>query len=145
MSPSFGHLTSRILPCLRGLLYRPSVTSTYIQLQRSTVTAAAAASLRGHFSTSIWRFEASTTGLPEHLDEKEAGIYAKLSEQLDPSQLDVRDISGGCGSMYAVEIESPKFRGLSTLKMHRRVQDILAEEIKGWHGIQLRTKATPDK
>ncbi|KAF3077862.1 hypothetical protein TWF102_004479 [Orbilia oligospora] len=82
-------------------------------------------------------------GVPEHLDEKEAGIFEKLKEGLSPSRLDVKDISGGCGSMYAVEIESPKFRGLTTLKMHREVQGILAEEIKGWHGIQLKTKATP--
>ncbi|KAJ6263272.1 hypothetical protein Dda_1833 [Drechslerella dactyloides] len=85
---------------------------------------------------------------PEHLNEREAGIFVKLAEKLSPSRLDalveqVRDISGGCGSMYAVEIESPLFRGLTTLKMHRQVQDVLAEEIKGWHGIQLKTKATP--
>ncbi|KAK6341211.1 hypothetical protein TWF696_008297 [Orbilia brochopaga] len=87
----------------------------------------------------------STNGVqpPEHLNELEAGIYVKLAEKLSPTRLDVRDISGGCGSMYAVEIESPLFRGLTTLKMHRRVQDVLAEEIKGWHGIQLKTKATP--
>ncbi|KAK6358403.1 hypothetical protein TWF730_007739 [Orbilia blumenaviensis] len=82
-------------------------------------------------------------GVPEYLDEKEAGIFEKLRDGLSPSRLDVKDISGGCGSMYAVEIESPKFRGLTTLKMHREVQGILAEEIKGWHGIQLKTKATP--
>ncbi|KAF3915408.1 hypothetical protein AA313_de0208605 [Arthrobotrys entomopaga] len=144
---SFRLLTSKVLPGLRGF-YHPPAAGAYIYPRRSPVTAAASASLRGQFSTSVCRFEglaagAGTAGLPEHLDEKEAGIYVKLSEKLEPSRLDVRDISGGCGSMYAVEIESPKFRGLSTLKMHRQVQDILAEEIKGWHGIQLKTKATP--
>jgi stress-induced morphogen len=53
----------------------------------------------------------------------------------------VQDISGGCGSMYALEIESPKFKGLTVIKQHKLVNSILAEEIKGWHGVQLRTKA----
>ncbi|KAK6501681.1 hypothetical protein TWF481_009510 [Arthrobotrys musiformis] len=94
------------------------------------------------FSTAV-ALRGPVEGVPEHLDEKEAGVFEKLRVGLRPSRLDVKDISGGCGSMYAVEIESPKFRGLTTLKMHREVQGILAEEIKGWHGIQLKTKATP--
>lgn len=43
--------------------------------------------------------------------------------------------------MYAVEIASPKFKGLNMIKQHRLVQGILAEKIKGWHGLQLKTKA----
>ena len=45
--------------------------------------------------------------------------------------------------MYAVDVEAPIFRGLNVLKMNRKVQDVLEEEIKTWHGIQLKTKATP--
>lgn len=54
--------------------------------------------------------------------------------------MQVQDVSGGCGSMYAIEIASPKFKGLTMMKQHRLVQGILEEEIKGWHGLQLRTK-----
>ena len=43
--------------------------------------------------------------------------------------------------MYALEIESPKFQGLTVIKQHKLVNSILAEEIKSWHGVQLRTKA----
>jgi stress-induced morphogen len=43
--------------------------------------------------------------------------------------------------MYALEIESPKFNGLSVIKQHKLVNKILEEEIKGWHGVQLRTRA----
>jgi len=43
--------------------------------------------------------------------------------------------------MYALEIESPKFKGLSIVKQHKLVNTVLADEIKGWHGVQLRTKA----
>lgn len=55
--------------------------------------------------------------------------------------LQVEDISGGCGSMYAVGITSKKFKGLSVIKQHRLVNEVLGEDIKSWHGIQLRTKA----
>ena len=54
--------------------------------------------------------------------------------------MQVQDISGGCGSMYGIEIVSEKFRGLSMLKQQRLVTGILGEEIKGWHGVQLKTK-----
>lgn len=53
----------------------------------------------------------------------------------------VQDISGGCGSMYALYIESPRFKGLTVIKQHKMVNEILADEIKSWHGVQLRTKA----
>jgi stress-induced morphogen len=69
----------------------------------------------------------------------EKTIHEKLANILEASQLDVVDISGGCGSMYAVEITSPKFKGLSLLKQHRMVSDVLQEEIKSMHGIQIKT------
>jgi stress-induced morphogen len=64
-----------------------------------------------------------------------------LANILEASQLNVNDISGGCGSMYAIEITSPKFRGISLLKQHRMVSDVLSEEIKTMHGIQIKTFA----
>lgn len=58
-----------------------------------------------------------------------------------PRFLQVQDISGGCGSMYALEIESPMFKGLTVIKQHKMVNAVLKEEIQSWHGVQLRTKA----
>jgi stress-induced morphogen len=43
--------------------------------------------------------------------------------------------------MYAIEIESPRFEGLTVIKQHKLVNAVLAEEIKQWHGVQLRTRA----
>lgn len=43
--------------------------------------------------------------------------------------------------MFGLDIVSPKFAGLSTIKQHQMVNRVLAEEIKGWHGMQLKTKA----
>jgi BolA-like protein 3 len=43
--------------------------------------------------------------------------------------------------MYGIEIVSERFRGLNMLKQQRLVNQVLGEEIKGWHGVQLKTKA----
>lgn len=61
--------------------------------------------------------------------------------ELECTELEVSDISGGCGSMYGIDIVSEKFRGLSMLKQQRLVNKVLGEEIKGWHGVQLKTRA----
>jgi stress-induced morphogen len=43
--------------------------------------------------------------------------------------------------MYAIEVESAKFRRLTVIKQHKLVNQVLKEEIAQWHGVQLRTKA----
>ncbi|KAI5781200.1 bola protein [Geopyxis carbonaria] len=85
--------------------------------------------------------EAAKPAPPEHLNEKETAIFNKLSAALEPTRLEVQDVSGGCGSMYAIEITAAAFKGVNMVKQHRIVNEVLAEEIKGWHGMQLRTKA----
>ncbi|EUC40333.1 hypothetical protein COCMIDRAFT_109074 [Bipolaris oryzae ATCC 44560] len=85
---------------------------------------------------------ASTTlQAPDYLNEAELHVFNKLKSELEPAKLEVQDISGGCGSMYAIEIESPKFRGLTVIKQHKMVNEVLKDEIQSWHGVQLRTKA----
>ncbi|QSZ31494.1 hypothetical protein DSL72_001061 [Monilinia vaccinii-corymbosi] len=76
---------------------------------------------------------------PDHLDGAEKKIWDLLYTELSPTKLQVQDISGGCGSMYGIEIVSEKFRGLNMLKQQRLVNKVLGEEIKRWHGVQLRT------
>jgi stress-induced morphogen len=78
---------------------------------------------------------------PEHLNEKERQIWELLMKELQCTNLEVQDISGGCGSMYGIDIVSEKFRGISMLKQQRLVNDVLGEEIKTWHGVQLKTRA----
>jgi BolA-like protein 3 len=53
----------------------------------------------------------------------------------------VQDISGGCGSMYALDIVSRQFEGMTVIKQHRLVNKVLGDEMKNWHGVQMRTKA----
>ncbi|EGF77320.1 hypothetical protein BATDEDRAFT_13976 [Batrachochytrium dendrobatidis JAM81] len=69
-------------------------------------------------------------------------IHEKLANQLQATRLNVKDISGGCGSMYAVEVASPMFYGISLVKQHRIVTDLLRDDIKAMHGIQINTSAS---
>ena len=78
---------------------------------------------------------------PEHLNEKERHIWEMLMKELNCTELEVQDISGGCGSMYGINVVSEKFRGLNMLKQQRLVNQVLGEDIKTWHGVQLKTKA----
>lgn len=43
--------------------------------------------------------------------------------------------------MYGIDIVSERFRGMGMLKQQRLVNEVLGEEIKGWHGVQLKTRA----
>ncbi|KAI4458403.1 alkaline phosphatase [Holotrichia oblita] len=45
----------------------------------------------------------------------------------------VTDISGGCGKLFKIFVECEDFRGLSILKQHRAVTDVLCEQIKQFH------------
>lgn len=77
---------------------------------------------------------------PDYLSAAELLIFEKLRAQLQPVKLEVQDISGGCGSMYGLDIVSPRFNGMSVIKQHQLVNSVLKEEIKAWHGVQLKTK-----
>ena len=103
---------------------------------------------RAPFSTTPYRFEdvpttttAASPIAPDYLDEAERRIFDILVKDLQPTKLEVQDISGGCGSMYALDIVSERFAGLPVIKQHRLVNSVLGEEIKKWHGVQLKTKA----
>ncbi|KAI9321222.1 bola protein [Dichotomocladium elegans] len=77
----------------------------------------------------------------ESMSQGEQHIYSKLTEALSPTRLRVVDVSGGCGSMYAIDIASKAFEGTSIVKQHRMVNQILKDEIKEMHGLQLKTSA----
>ncbi|KAL1843539.1 hypothetical protein VTJ49DRAFT_1132 [Mycothermus thermophilus] len=78
---------------------------------------------------------------PTYLTEGESQVWDILVTEFSPTELVVRDISGGCGSMYGIDITSEKFRGLSILKQQRLVNAALGDLMKEWHGVQLKTKA----
>ncbi|KAF9482034.1 bola-like protein [Pholiota conissans] len=91
----------------------------------------------------------SATALPRNassspkadLLEGEQLISKKLIEKFTPSQLQVQDISGGCGSFYSITIASETFKGLPIVKQHKLVTETLKKEIEGIHGLQIKTIA----
>ncbi|RSL52890.1 hypothetical protein CEP54_010681 [Fusarium duplospermum] len=98
-------------------------------------------------STSLPR--RSTPALEEEPDlpsmtPAESAIAEILAEKLSPSELLVQDVSGGCGSMYAIDITSAAFKGQTILKQQRMVNAALGDLVKGWHGVQIRTKVPQD-
>ncbi|KAG8700290.1 hypothetical protein FRC08_004785 [Ceratobasidium sp. 394] len=75
------------------------------------------------------------------LTDGEQVIFDKLNARFQPSSLDVEDVSGGCGTFYAISITSGEFKGLPMVKQHRLVTEELKKEISGFHGLQIKTKA----
>ncbi|KAM9229208.1 bolA-like protein 3 [Dugong dugon] len=51
----------------------------------------------------------------------------------------VTDISGGCGAMYEIQIESEDFKEKRTVQQHQMVNQALKEEIKEMHGLRIFT------
>lgn len=66
---------------------------------------------------------------------------AKLLKEKFPlaSSLKVVDISGGCGAMYEIHIESTEFKGKRTIQQHQLVNQALKDEIQGMHGLRIFT------
>ncbi|XP_061669957.1 bolA-like protein 3 [Syngnathoides biaculeatus] len=80
-----------------------------------------------------WRCLSSQT-------EGELRIAKVLREKFpQASSLKVVDISGGCGAMYEVHIESSEFNGKRTVQQHQLVNQALKEEIQGMHGLRIFT------
>ncbi|KAG2732419.1 hypothetical protein G9P44_004836 [Scheffersomyces stipitis] len=75
------------------------------------------------------------------MDEYEKKIYGILKSEFEPKSLSVKDVSGGCGSMFAIVVESERFKGIPMIKQHRLVNETLKDEIAQWHGLQLKTKS----
>lgn len=76
---------------------------------------------------------------PESLDAAETTIWDRLAKEYNPTELEVRDISGGCGSMYFIEVTSESFKGKRELQQQRMVLATLKDLRENWHGIQLKT------
>ncbi|KAL8293615.1 hypothetical protein RQP46_000316 [Phenoliferia psychrophenolica] len=78
---------------------------------------------------------------PPPLTDGEKVLKDKLESALSGANVQVQDVSGGCGTFYAISISHESFKGLSVIKQHRAVNELLKEEIKDMHGLQLKTSA----
>lgn len=114
-----------------GARSTPTTVAAAIGRERALASSAAAAA-----TTSSAKIEADTAA--------ERSIAEAIAAKLEggAERVAVRDTSGGCGSMYTIEVSSPAFEGLSTVKQHQRVTRALGEEVGKWHGFQLVTSAS---
>ena len=81
--------------------------------------------------------------LSNNNDSKEERLRALLADKLEPTELSVVDVSGGCGASFRVRVVSPHFAGKSMLAQHRAVNALLKDELESVHALQLDTAASP--
>ena len=75
----------------------------------------------------------------------EAKLVNILKQKFPKADLvQVEDISGGCGSMYTVFVQSVEFNGLRLVKRHQMINEALKAEIKEMHGLRI-SATTPDE
>jgi stress-induced morphogen len=68
-------------------------------------------------------------------------IEQKLTQKLKIDQLEVVDTSGNCGSSFMIKIKSPDFNGKTVIAQHRMVNEILKDDLKDIHALQLKTES----
>lgn len=65
--------------------------------------------------------------------------WSLFFEHLQAKNISVVDISGGCGAMYEIIVESKEFKGISRVKQHQLITNTLRNEIKDMHGLRIHT------
>eukprot|EP00057_Strongylocentrotus_purpuratus_P004755 XP_003729372.1 PREDICTED: bolA-like protein 3 [Strongylocentrotus purpuratus] len=79
------------------------------------------------------------SGVQDAMD-RERRIKSVLQEKFPTAtDIQVEDISGGCGAMYQIHVESDVFKGKRTVQQHMLVNKALAEEVKEMHGLRIST------
>jgi len=73
--------------------------------------------------------------------ETESAIQEKLQKALTVKDVNVRDTSGGCGTMFEIKVAADEFKNKSIVQQHKVVTKILQDEISQWHGFVLLTSA----
>jgi stress-induced morphogen len=82
-------------------------------------------------------FSSGTTTTKESVMEEKV----KQALQQNVTSIEVKDISGGCGSFFKVKVVSPTFVGKSPVERNRIIYSALKEEIAEMHGIDVECKA----
>ena len=62
-------------------------------------------------------FRSMSTAEEQLMDDYEKKIFGILKESFQPKNLQVKDVSGGCGSMFAILVESEKFKGIPMIRL----------------------------
>lgn len=73
--------------------------------------------------------------------ETESAIEDKLHKALTVKDVNVRDTSGGCGTMFEIKVTAEEFRSKSIVQQHKIVTKALQTDISQWHGFTLLTSS----
>jgi stress-induced morphogen len=68
-------------------------------------------------------------------------IEDKLNKNLKIESLEVTDISGSCGTSFMIKIKSSDLKGKTVINQHRRINEILKDELKELHALQLKVES----
>ena len=71
-----------------------------------------------------------------------ADLEQKIKQKIKVDSLEVVDLSGNCGSSFLIKIKSPDFKGKTMIAQHRMVNEILKDDLKEIHALQLKTEAS---
>ena len=96
---------------------------------------------KGQFSSIVRLLSSESKSLSKGEERISNILKAKFPQA---TYVNVEDISGGCGSMYEVQLEAPDFKGKRTVMQHRMVNEALKEELKEMHGIRISTAVPND-
>ena len=73
--------------------------------------------------------------------DTESAIEQKLQKALSVQHVEVRDTSGGCGTMFQIRLVAQEFQNKSIVQQHKVVTKVLKDDISQWHGFTLLTSA----
>merc|ERR1712194_180336 len=71
--------------------------------------------------------------------EAEIGETIRSALGAESTVVNVKDVSGGCGTSYEITVESKAFEGVSRIARERMVQSPIMGEIKKWYAVTIRT------
>ncbi len=62
-----------------------------------------------------------------------------IKKNIKVESLIVEDVSGGCGQSFKINVCSSDFNGLSLIKQHKLLNEILSSELKEIHSVTYKT------
>ena len=97
--------------------------------------------MTGSFSKQISTSKTCDAPESKNLTEGERKLHDMLQARFaDANAIEVTDISGGCGSMYAIYVETREFKDMKKVKQHQIINEVLKTEIKdNMHGVRIQT------
>lgn len=66
-------------------------------------------------------------------------LRLNMTPTFQAAVISVEDVSGGCGAMFQISVESEEFKGVPIVKQHRMITETLKDHIKDMHGLRIHT------